>query len=76
MALQAEMYAVDAGIRQLGRTNAALRHDLLNFQHDPLACAVALGWDCAGISDVELAPVERDGQLVLDLRRVARSVGW
>jgi hypothetical protein len=66
MALQAELYADDAGIRQLARTNDALPDDLLNFQHDPLACAVALGWDCATVSDVELAPTERDGQVVLE----------
>jgi hypothetical protein len=66
MALQAELYADDAGIRRLARANEALPPDLLNFQHDPLACAVALGWDCATVSDVEFAPVERDGQLVLE----------
>jgi inosine-uridine nucleoside N-ribohydrolase len=66
MALQAGMYADDAGVRQLARSHHALRYDLLNFQHDPLACAVAIGWDCATVSDVELAPAERDGQLVLE----------
>ncbi len=28
-----------------GRTCAGLPDDIINFQHDPLACAVALGWD-------------------------------
>jgi hypothetical protein len=44
MARQAEEYQVDrrAG---LADDNPRLPADLLNFHHDPLACAVAVGWD-------------------------------
>lgn len=37
--------------------------DDYNFQHDPLACALALGWDGARIEDVPLTFELRDGTL-------------
>ena len=64
----------------MAQANAALPGDLLNFQHDPLACAVALGWDCVAVSDVEMGAVDRDGQLVVEpapggpVRRLVTSV--
>jgi hypothetical protein len=30
---------------QYGQTCPAVPPDLINFQHDPLACAIALGWN-------------------------------
>lgn len=41
----------------------ALPPDFINFQHDPLAVAVALGWDGASIETLPLALVEEDGWL-------------
>jgi purine nucleosidase len=52
LADQAEAHARDQGVAELGRAWPGLPHDLLNFQHDPLACAVALGWE--GVSTEEL----------------------
>ncbi len=39
--------------------------DLINFQHDPLACAVALGWE-EGLEfeELPLLAEEKDGWLV------------
>ena len=37
--------------------------DILNFQHDPLACAVALGWDGVTLATVPLRFDLRDGWL-------------
>lgn len=37
--------------------------DILNFQHDPLACAVALGWDGVTIEEIPLRFELRDGWL-------------
>ena len=54
LADQAEARARDQGTLELGRAWPGLPDDLLNFQHDPLACAVALGWD--GVT-VEAVPV-------------------
>jgi purine nucleosidase len=43
---QAEAFAEDVKYEALfGRTCAGLPADTINFQHDPLACAIALGWD-------------------------------
>lgn len=40
-----------------------LPDDMLNFQHDPLACAVALGWDGVKMSKVPLRLEVKDGWL-------------
>ncbi|NLF01597.1 MAG: nucleoside hydrolase [Anaerolineales bacterium] len=46
IAHQAEAFAEDEGIEaRYGRTCTGLPDDTINFLHDPLACAVALGWD-------------------------------
>jgi inosine-uridine nucleoside N-ribohydrolase len=66
MARQAELYAVDNRYIGLAAQHAALPDDLLNFQHDPLACAVAIGWDCVTIEEMALGVAERDGALLLE----------
>lgn len=56
IARQAEAFARDEGYEaRYGRTCAGLPDDTINFQHDPLACAVALGWD-AGV-EVQTLPL-------------------
>jgi purine nucleosidase len=46
LARQAEATADDEKMEETyGRTCAGLPDDIINFQHDPLACAVALGWE-------------------------------
>jgi inosine-uridine nucleoside N-ribohydrolase len=55
LADQAEAHASDQRMTELPSAYPALPHDLLNFQYDPLACAVATGWDGVTIEDV---PVE------------------
>jgi inosine-uridine nucleoside N-ribohydrolase len=46
IARQAEAFAEDLKYETLfGRTCERLPPDTINFQHDPLACAIALGWD-------------------------------
>ncbi len=45
IARQAEAFARDEGYEEkLGRSCDALPDDTINFQHDALACAIALGW--------------------------------
>lgn len=45
IAKQAEIFAVDEGYEEkFGKTCEKLPDDLINFQHDSLAVAVALGW--------------------------------
>ena len=65
IARQAEAFA-------RGRQRSALRPDVrglpddtINFQHDPLACAIALGWrDGVEISELPLKLSVEDGWLV------------
>lgn len=46
-----------------GRTCDGLPDDIVNFQHDPLACAVALGWDGVTIETLPLALDDEDSWL-------------
>ena len=66
---QAERHARDNGREKLPASFPSLRSDLLNFHYDPLACAVALGWD--GIT-IETVPCsferEGDGLLRMEVR--------
>ena len=55
IARQAEVFADDERIAErYGPTCAGLPADIVNFQHDPLACAVALGWGGATIEPLPL----------------------
>jgi inosine-uridine nucleoside N-ribohydrolase len=66
IAHQAEEFARDEqNEARFGQTCPGLPADIINFQHDPLACAVALGWE-EGIEIEELPLVveEQDGLLV------------
>ena len=46
IATQAEFFAAAwANEEKIGKVCAGLPDDLINFQHDPLASAIALGWD-------------------------------
>ena len=50
-------------MEKLGREHPGLPDDLLNFQYDPVACAVALGWPGASLEDMRLRTVRQDGVL-------------
>jgi purine nucleosidase len=45
-----ELYKMNA----LGRSHGGLPDDLLNFHYDPVACAIAAGWDGVTIEEVAL----------------------
>ena len=46
IAMQAKAYAIDENKEErYGRACPGLPDDTINFQHDPLACAIALGWN-------------------------------
>jgi len=65
IARQAEAFARDENIEALyGQTCKGLPEDIINFQHDPLACAIALGWnEGVEISEIPLSPEIKDGWL-------------
>jgi inosine-uridine nucleoside N-ribohydrolase len=60
---QGELHEREHHNTEVGRAHDALPDDLLNFQHDPLACAVAVGWDGATIEDVPTRLEFRDERL-------------
>jgi inosine-uridine nucleoside N-ribohydrolase len=66
IAHQAEPFAREYEIEtQYGQTCAGLPDDIINFQHDPLACAIALGWDeGVEIHEIPLTLEIEDGWLV------------
>jgi purine nucleosidase len=63
LARQSEAHGQTNQMEKLGREHAGLHDDLLNFQYDPVACAIALGWSGATVEDIRLRPVQRDGAL-------------
>jgi purine nucleosidase len=65
IARQGEAYALEQDHEaKYGRTCARVPDDILNFHHDPLACAVALGWrEGVEISELSLASEVIDGWL-------------
>lgn len=63
LADQAEQHARDHHNLEFGRAYNALPDDLLNFQHDPLACAVAMGWDGVEYQDIPTKLELRDERL-------------
>jgi inosine-uridine nucleoside N-ribohydrolase len=73
LADQGEAHARDQATTELGRSWPGLPDDLLNFQHDPLACAVALGWD--GVAVEELPTGLETGGGRLRMTRLAAHPG-
>lgn len=63
IARQAEAHALEYRNEETyGQTCAGLPRDIINFQHDPLACAIALGWDeGVEIQKLRLKSEIRDG---------------
>jgi inosine-uridine nucleoside N-ribohydrolase len=89
LARQGEAHCEDHGMAELGRAHAGLPDDLLNFQYDPVACAVAAGWKGAVVEEQRLRPVmegellrfqpDQDGQLtrvVVDLDGEGFTEAW
>jgi len=65
IARQAEAFAIDGqNETKFGDSCDGLPPDIINFQHDPLACAVALGWnDGVDIAELPLLLEEKEGWL-------------
>jgi inosine-uridine nucleoside N-ribohydrolase len=65
LARQAAAFAVhERYTERYARTRSGLPAGIINFQHDPLACAVALGWDGVRIEQLPLLVEIEDGWLV------------
>jgi len=65
IARQAEAYAREYNVEgETGRTYTGVPDDTINFQHDPLACAIALGYrDGVEIDEIPLRSEIKDGWL-------------
>jgi purine nucleosidase len=65
IARQAEAFARDENMETLyGQTYSGLPEDIINFQHDPLACAIALGWnEGVEMQEIPLKSEIKDGWL-------------
>lgn len=62
---QAESFAKDENMEEkFGKSCSNLPNDIINFQHDPLACAIAVGWNQGvEISQIPLKMELSDGLL-------------
>ena len=58
-------HGTEYGNAAAGARHPGLPDDLVNYHHDPLACAVAVGWDGVAVEERRLAPVMEDGALRL-----------
>ncbi|MCI0550763.1 MAG: nucleoside hydrolase [Anaerolineae bacterium] len=76
IAQQAEAFAADEqNEKKFGETCKGLPKDIINFQHDSLACAIALGWnEGMEIQELPLAIVEKDGWLTERIHPSGRPV--
>jgi purine nucleosidase len=63
IARQGELHGAVSDMRRVGREHPGLPDDLLNFHYDPLACAVAVGWDGARVEKLRLSARLKDGVL-------------
>ena len=76
IAQQAEAFAIDERNEQrIGETCKGLPKDIINFVHDPLACAIALGWDDGiEIEEIPLTLEEQDGYLRERINEAGRPI--
>lgn len=65
LARQAEAFAIEERMEsRFGRTCGGLPDDIINFLHDPLACAIAMGWsDGVEMREIPLKSEIKDGYL-------------
>ena len=75
VARQAEAFAAGEWNKaDYGCTYAGLPEDIINFQHDPLACAIALGWDeGVEVSELPLKLEVADGFLRQSIEEGGRA---
>lgn len=74
IAAQSRAWGVGRDYARLGREHAALPDDLVNFHHDPLAVAVALGWPGATIECIRLMPFIENGVMSFERSDAGREV--
>jgi inosine-uridine nucleoside N-ribohydrolase len=73
LARQASAHGGEHGMGALGRAHPELPDDLLNFQYDAAACAIAAGMDVATLAHLVLAPRLDGGVLRFEERPDGRA---
>lgn len=68
LARQAQVHAAEDEMSAMARKHAGLPNDLLNFHYDPVACAVAVGWQGITVKEARIQAL-LDGE-VLRFREV------
>ena len=63
VARQGELHGADSDMGRVGREPPGLPDDLLNFQYDSLARAVAARWDGARVEELRLSARLKEGVL-------------
>lgn len=76
IAKQAEAFSLDEQMAaKYGATCERVPADIINFQHDALACAVALGWhERMEIDEIPLVVEEQDGWLTAQIHPAGRPL--
>jgi inosine-uridine nucleoside N-ribohydrolase len=73
VARQGELHGADWDVKKANHEFPGLPADLLNFHYDPLACAVAVGWDGVRVEDLRISPRTQDGVLGFPESRDGRT---
>lgn len=63
LARQGKAHGVEHDMAAMGSAHAGRPDDLLNFQYDPVACAVARGWGGVERELIALSPITERGVL-------------
>jgi purine nucleosidase len=74
IAHQSRAWGDDRDYAELGREHAALPDDLVNFHHDPLTVAVALGWLSATVERQRLMPYMENDVMSFDASDDGREI--
>jgi purine nucleosidase len=76
IARQAEEFAIDEqNEKRIGEICTELPTDIINFLHDPLACAIALGWnDGVETKEIPIILEEKDGWLAEQIHSSGKPV--
>jgi purine nucleosidase len=76
IAEQAEEFALDEQMeKKYGKICENVPDDIINFQHDPLACAIALGWRKGiEIEDIPLKLEVKEGWLHEEIAPAGKSI--
>jgi inosine-uridine nucleoside N-ribohydrolase len=74
IARQTRAWAIERDYARVGWDSDALPDDLVNFHHDPLTVAVALGWPGATLGRQRLMPFIEDGVMSFETSDSGREI--